>query len=176
MHKRLACLGLLLICSLQISAQQSVVVSSNITRTTLSNGLQVVRQVSGYVYTVDVNLAASRTRATYSVTYACDPANSSKAAAPIARDLTDMQTSNVTTGELQQAKALLLRQLTLRESSEDSVAGGLLARAQIELPLDEAVRGAHRYFDLTAEEIRTAFQKWIRPDGFVQVVTGPTPK
>ena len=31
--------------------------------------------------------------------------------------------------ELQQAKALLLRQIPLAESSEDSVAGGLLARA-----------------------------------------------
>jgi zinc protease len=86
-----------------------------------------------------------------------------------------MQTSTVTPGELQQAKALLLRQLTLRESSEDAVAGGLLARAQIDLPLDEPIRASHRYFDLTAEQIRTAFQKWIRPDGFVQVVRGPAP-
>jgi zinc protease len=135
-----------------------------------------LRQVTGYVYTVDVELDASRTRATYEVTYACDPANSSKAAALIARDLIDMQTTNVTSGELQQAKALLLRQLTLRESSEDAVAGGLLARAQIDLPLDESIRAARRYFEITADQIRTAFQKWIRPDGFVQVVRGPVLK
>jgi zinc protease len=135
-----------------------------------------LRQVTGYVYTVDVHLAATRSRATYSVTYACDPKNSSKAEALIARDLADMQTAEVTPGELQQAKALLLRQIPLRESSEDAVANGLLARAQMDLPLDEPTRAARRYFDLSAEQIRTAFQKWVRPNGFIQVVRGSAPQ
>ncbi len=38
---------------------------------------------------------------------------------------------------------------------------------------DWPIRATHRYFDLNAEQIRTAVQKWIRPDGFVQVVRGP---
>jgi zinc protease len=63
--------------------------------------------------------------------------------------------------------------MPLRESSEDAVAGGLLARAQIALPLDEPGRAAHRYLSLTAADVRAAFAKWIRPDGFVQVVRGP---
>ena len=50
-----------------------------------------LRQVNGYVYNVDVHFDATRSRATYSVIYACDPKNSSKAQALIARDLTDMQ-------------------------------------------------------------------------------------
>jgi zinc protease len=60
MYKRIACLGLLLICSLQISAQQSVVVSSNVTRTTLSNGLRVViiRNPLAPVVTVEENYLA----------------------------------------------------------------------------------------------------------------------
>src|ERR1700681_1288818 len=60
MYKRLACFGLLLICSLQISAQQSVVVSSNITRTTLSNGLRVViiRNPLAPVVTIEENYLA----------------------------------------------------------------------------------------------------------------------
>ncbi len=135
-----------------------------------------LRQVNGYVYTVDVSLNADRTRAVYQVTYACDPENSSKARALIVRDLADMQAADVTPGELQQAKALLLRQIPLRESSEDSVAGGLLARAQMDLPLDEPSRSAQRYFALTAEEVKAAFKKWVRPDGFVEVVRGPAPK
>ena len=52
-----------------------------------------LRQVTGYVYNVDVRFEATRSRATYAVTYACDPKNSSKAAALIARDLADMQTA-----------------------------------------------------------------------------------
>lgn len=133
-----------------------------------------LRQVNGYVYNVDVHMNATKTRTVYAITYACDPANVSKAKRLIERDLVSMQKENVTPGELQQAKALLLRQLPLGESSEDAVAGGLLARAQLNLPLDEAARAAKRYISLSADDVRLAFAKWIRPDGFVQVVRGPT--
>jgi len=135
-----------------------------------------LRQVSGYVYTVDVRLSAAKTRTTYTVSYACDPSNVSKARQLIERDLVSMQKENVTPGELQQAKALLLRQLPLAESSEDDVAGALLARAQLNLPLDEASRAAKKYFALTADDVRAAFARWIRPDAFVQVVRGPLPQ
>ena len=33
-----------------------------------------------------------------------------------------------------------------------------------------------RYFNMTADEVRAAFAKWIRPNDFVQVVRGPAPK
>jgi zinc protease len=132
-----------------------------------------LRQVTGYVYTVDDNLTSSRTRSAYTVSYGCDPENVAKARELIDRDLRSMGTENVTADELHQAKALLLRQMPLRESSEDAVAGGLLARAQMGLPLDEPARGATRYMTLTADEVRAAFAKWINPDRFVQVVRGP---
>jgi zinc protease len=135
-----------------------------------------LRQVNGYVYNVDVHMNATKTRTVYAVTYACDPANVSKARQLIARDLASMQKENVTPAELQQAKALVLRQLPLGESSEDAVAGTLLARAQLNLPLNEAARAAKRYITLSADDVRLAFAKWIRPDGFVQVVRGPVAK
>ena len=135
-----------------------------------------LRQVAGYVYNVDVSLSASKTRASYSVFYGCDPENVSKARALIQRDLNQMRTENVTPGELQQAKALLLRQIPLGESSEEAVAGGLLGRALIGLPLDEPVRAAKRYFALSAEDVKAAFQKYVEPADFVQVVRGPAPK
>jgi zinc protease len=86
-----------------------------------------------------------------------------------------MRTTNVTPAELQQAKALLLRQISLSESSEDAVGGGFVARALVGLPLNEPMRAARRYYALTADDVRAAFEKWIRPDGFVQVVRGPAP-
>ena len=135
-----------------------------------------LRQVTGYVYNVDVRLNAQKTRTIYTVTYACDPKNVSKARELIQRDLISMQKENVTPGELQQAKALLLRQIPLAESSEDGVAGGLLARAQIGLPLDEPLRAAKQYFSMSADQVRAAFEKWIRPDGFVQIIRGPAPE
>jgi zinc protease len=135
-----------------------------------------LRQVNGYVYNVDVGMSADKTRTVYTVTYGCDPKNVSKARELIQRDLVAMQRENVTDAELQQAKALLLRQIPLAESSESGVARGLLGRAQIGLPLDEPVRGAQLYFSMTADQIKAAFAKWIRPNEFVQIVRGPAPQ
>jgi len=86
-----------------------------------------------------------------------------------------MQTENVTPGELHQAKALLLRQMALQQSSEDAIATILLARAQIGLPLDESRHMGQRYYDMTSDDVRAAFARWIRPQDFVQVVRGPQP-
>lgn len=135
-----------------------------------------LRQVAGYVYTVDVSLRASESRATYSVTYGCNPENVSKARALIQRDLEQMRTQDVSPAELQQAKALLLRQIPLSESSEESVAGGILGRALIGLPLDEPIQAAKKYAEMSAEQVKAAFEKYLRPDDFVQIVRGPAPQ
>jgi zinc protease len=135
-----------------------------------------LRQESGYVYFVGASLNASKTRASYSVDYGCDPQNVSKARALIVRDLEQMRNDDVSPGELHQAKALLLRQIPLSESSEGALAGGLLSRAEIGLPLDEPVVAAKTYMRLTAEDVKKAFAKNIRTDNLVQVVRGPEPK
>ena len=135
-----------------------------------------LRQVAGYVYNVDVGMSASKTRADYSVTYGCDPPNVSKAKALIVRDLNQMRTQNVSDTELHQAKALLLRSIPLSESSEEAVAGGLLGRAEIGLPLDEPIVAAKKYSALTADDVKAAFAKHIQPDDLVQIVRGPAPQ
>jgi zinc protease len=135
-----------------------------------------LRQVTGYVYNVDVVLNAQKTRTIYTVDYACDPKNVSKARQLIQRDLIAMQKENVTPGELQLSKALVLRQLPLGEASENGVATALVRRAQIGLPLNEPEHAAKRFYDLSADDVRTAFAKWIRPDDFVQIVRGPAPQ
>lgn len=38
------------------------------------------------------------------------------------------------------------------------------------------VRATHKHYSLTAGELRAAFEKRIRPEAWVQVVRGPTPK
>ena len=135
-----------------------------------------LRQVNGYVYSVDVSLSASKTRASYSVNYGCDPDKVSKARALIVRDLEQMRTEDVSESELHQAKALLLRQIPLSTASEDAVAGALLARAQIGLPLDEPVNAARKYLALTADDVRKAFERQVNTDNLVQVVRGPAPQ
>jgi zinc protease len=135
-----------------------------------------LRQVAGYVYFVGVDVGASKTRATYTVDYGCNPENVSKARALVQRDLNQMRTEDVSDAELHQAKALLLRQIPLSESSEEAVAHGFLGRAEIGLPLDEPILAAKRYYALDADQVRAAFFKLVRPDDLVQVVRGPAPQ
>jgi zinc protease len=134
-----------------------------------------LRQVAGLVYSVDVQFSAGKARSTYLVAFGSDPPNVSQARRLIVRDLTSMQKSDVSPAELQQAKAILLRQLPLSEASEDAVASGLASLSLAGLPLDEGHRAATIYANLTAAQIREAFAKYIRPSTFVQVVQGPAP-
>ena len=135
-----------------------------------------LRQVAGYVYNVDVSMEASKTRASYTVTYGCDPQNVSKARALVQRDLEQMRTQDVSADELHLAKAMLLRSIPLGESSEEGVAQGLLRRAVIGLPLDEPIVAAKKYYELDAGQIKAAFARHLRLDDFVQVVRGPAPQ
>ena len=84
-----------------------------------------------------------------------------------------MQDTAVPAVELNRAKALLLREIPLSESSADSIAGWLLYCSEHDLPLDESIRAAHRYLSLSPEQVREAFKKWVRPGGLVQVTQGP---
>jgi zinc protease len=135
-----------------------------------------LRQQTGYVYNVNAALEAHRTRTVYTVTFASDPRNVSRARALIQREVTEMQKDDVAPGELERAKAILLRQIPLAESSESQVAQRLLAYAMLGLPLDEPERAATRYATLSAGQVREAFAKWIRPGDFVEVVQGPPPE
>src|SRR6185437_14422628 len=85
-----------------------------------------LRQKAGLVYNVDNSLNADETRAAYFVTYGCDADKVEKARVMVDEELKAMGTTAVSAAELQQAKALLLRSITLSESSEDAVAGGFV--------------------------------------------------
>jgi zinc protease len=135
-----------------------------------------LRQQTGYVYDVSETFDATRTRTRLSVVYGADPANVQKARALLLRDLGDLQTAVPSKEEMQQAVAMLLREIPLAQASESSIAEGLLERALMGLPLDEPVRAAEKYKALTAEQVRDAFAKWVRTSDFVEVIQGPPPK
>jgi zinc protease len=134
---------------------------------------QDLREKSGLVYYVASNFDVGQTRALYLVGYGCDPQNISRARAIVEQNLRNMQTTLVSPEELQQTKALVLREIPLSEGSVDSIAGGFIYRATHDLPLDEPTRAAHRYLQLTAEQVQAAFAKWVRPSDLVQVTQGP---
>jgi zinc protease len=132
-----------------------------------------MREKAGLVYNVSSSFDVERTRALYMVEYACDPPNTGKARAIVERNLGDMLTTLVSPEELQQAKALLLREIPLSESDVDDIAGGFLHRTEMELPLDEPVLAARHYVKLTALQVKEAFAKWLRPDDLIQITEGP---
>ena len=87
-----------------------------------------------------------------------------------------MQTATVPDKELIQAKTLLIRQVALARSSLDGIAEELLRLSNEGLPLDEPTIAAKRFRDLTADEVRVAFVRWIRPNDLAQVTLGPGSK
>ena len=87
-----------------------------------------------------------------------------------------MQTVPVTPEELQRAKTLLMMQVPLSEADEARIAAQVLELSVLDLLLDEQVRAARRYSDITAAQVQAAFGKWLRPGDLVQVTLGPTPK
>ena len=134
-----------------------------------------LRKQSGLVYSVDSTLEAGRTRGAYLVEYACDPPNVAKAAAMVRREIADMQHSPVGEEELLRVKELMVRQIPLGESSVDAIAGGMISRVDLGLPLDEPTIAAQRYVAIGPAEIEAAFRKWMRPDDLVRVSEGPAP-
>ena len=135
-----------------------------------------LRENAGLVYYVSSSFEMSQTRAVYVVEYACDPSNVGKARAIVERNLNDMRSTLVSPEELEQAKALLLREIPLAESDVDSIALGFIHRTELDLPLDEPTYAAERYVQLTAEQVKEAFMRWLRPGDLIQVTEGPNPR
>lgn len=135
-----------------------------------------LRQKSGLVYYIASYFNMGQKRSTYNVRYACDPPNVSKAHDIVVKNLKAMADDPVTPEELHNAKAMLLRQIPLRESSVNSIAWGLLSRSQKDLPLNEPTLAAKRYMAMTAAQVQSAFKKWIRPDALVHITQGPAPE
>jgi zinc protease len=135
-----------------------------------------LREKSGLVYAVDAFLDAKKTRSLFGIFYACDPGKVSMARSIVTRDIREIQKKPLSALELKQAKTLLVKQIILSRSSVDAIAGELLALSLADLPLDEPLRAAKNYLDTSAPQVREAFTRWIRPDGFAQITLGPKPK
>jgi zinc protease len=124
---------------------------------------------------VDASFDVGKTRALYTVRYACDPPHVSLAQAIIRRNVQDMKTHPVTAEELKVAKAMVLREIPLSESSLESIAGALISRTELDLPPQEPSLAAKHFLALTADQVKAAFARWLRPEDLVRVTEGPKP-
>jgi zinc protease len=135
-----------------------------------------LREVHGYAYSVESRVAAGRTRSTFDVDYACDPANVVPAQLQVQAVLAQLQGEPIEPARLLRSKALLMGEVPIRESSYDGVTEQLLAYAILDLPLNQNVLDAQAELGASAASVQAALAKYLRPKAFVRVVTGPPPR
>ncbi len=135
-----------------------------------------LREVHGYAYAVGSHLNAGRVRSTFAVEYACDPQNIVPAEDLVLADLRELQAHPLSNEALLRAKALLLGDVPIRQASYDGVTSLLLGYAADGLPLDQYETDAQAFLNATPATVQAAFAKYVRPQSFVRVVTGPGPK
>ncbi|MDQ2871517.1 MAG: insulinase family protein, partial [Candidatus Eremiobacteraeota bacterium] len=134
-----------------------------------------LREVHGYVYYVGSDLQAGKVRSTFSVSYGSDPKNVLPAESLVVNDLRSMQRRPVAADRLLRAKAQLMGQIPISQDSYDGVGSLLLEYGLLGLPLNQYALDARRELDVSPAAIQSAMSRWVRPDGFVRIVTGPGP-
>jgi zinc protease len=131
-----------------------------------------IRDHAGLAFLVSDSLAIGPTRSTYSVRFISLPANAEKVKGIVLKDIRAMQTAVLSTDDLRQVKALLLRQLVLQLDSPQSIAEKYLDLAIAGEPLNQPSLDARTYLDLTPDDVRAAFAKLVRAQGFVDLEVG----
>jgi zinc protease len=134
-----------------------------------------LREVHGYAYYVGSSISAGKVRSTFSVNYGSDPKNVVPAQSQVLAVLKQLQAQPIQADRLLRSKALLMGDVPIRESSYNGVARQLLDYAVRGLPLNQNVVDAQAELSATAASVRAALAKYVRPDGFVRIVTGPGP-
>jgi zinc protease len=132
-----------------------------------------LREVHGYVYSVGSDITGGKVRGSFAVEYACDPKNIVPAQGQVQSILSGLQRDALEPDRLLRAKAMLMGDIPLSMASYDGVAGALLSYSVRGLPLDQAQIDARAELSATAGAIQAALAKYLRPAGFVRIVTGP---
>jgi len=135
-----------------------------------------LREVHGYAYSVSSRIEADDVRATFGIAYACDPQNVLPAEGQVRAVLSQLQQQPIAADRLLVAKALLMGRVPLRLASYDGVTGQLLDYATQGLPLDQNLIDARAELAAGAGDVRQALAQYVRPQGFVRLVTGPAPR
>ncbi|MHB8177268.1 MAG: M16 family metallopeptidase [Vulcanimicrobiaceae bacterium] len=135
-----------------------------------------LREVHGYAYYVASQLQIGKHRSTFAVRYGSNPGNVLPAQNQVVAILTKLQRQPLAARRLVRAKALLLGQVPLRQASYKGLAGLLLGYSAENLPLDQNLIDARAELSVTDAQVQAAMRRWVRPQGFVRIVTGPPPK
>ena len=134
-----------------------------------------LREVHGYAYNVESCVSAGAFLDVRS-SYGCEPQNVLPAQAQATAILRQLQESPIESDRLLRSKALLMGEVPIRESSYDGVASELLRYSTLGLPLNQNVVDAGSELSATAASVQAALAKYVRPNAFVRIVTGPAPR
>jgi zinc protease len=132
-----------------------------------------LRQNAGLVYSIASDFTAERSRAEFSVNFACLPQNASQISSAIDNEIDKLQTQAVPDFELSLVKASLVRRTVIESASLSSIGSALLEDATSGYPLDQAQIDARAFVAIDAAAVREAFAADIHPDHFVRVIEGP---
>ena len=141
-----------------------------------ADSMQVYRDLrvrTGYVYNVESQLDWTRDRSIYNASFGADPDKVSRARGALVADIKDLQNNAVGGVELNRAKAQLLRRLPMQSASVDGLAALDLRFIDLNIPLDTPQIAAQHFYDVTSDQVKAAFVKYLRPDDLAQVVKGP---
>ena len=125
------------------------------------------------VYSVAARYSPRRARSTFTVEYASAPQNSARITALIGAEIERMKTEPVGDFELSLAKASIVRQAVLGQSSTGSIGGTLLDQAASGTPFDQGRIDADRFVATDAKAIQAAFAEYVKPQNFVRIIVGP---
>jgi zinc protease len=134
-----------------------------------------LREVHGYAYSVGSGVSAGKVRGTFSVEYGCDPQNVVPAESQVLAILKQLQQSPIAADRLLRSKALLMGDVPIRQASYDGVADELSTYASSGLPLNQDSIDASAELSASAASVQAALARYVRPNAFVRIVTGPAP-
>ena len=132
-----------------------------------------LRQNAGLVYNISSTLAASRSRAKFTIEFGSLPQNEARITGMIGDEIERLQREPVGDFELSLTKAAIVRKTIVGDSSVADIGGALLGDAAQGLPLDEDRIDARALIGTDAPAIRDAFSTYIKPKSFVHLIEGP---
>ena len=135
-----------------------------------------IRVKHGFAYTASSGLNIDRSRSMFYVYYGSDPDKVAPADALVVSNIEDLRKTPIKAAELDNARQFEIRSIPLGVSSVNGIARSLLSWSWHGEPLDQPMVAATHYLKLTAEQVRTACAKYLKPKNLVQVVQGPAPK
>ena len=134
--------------------------------------MKELRDKHGYTYGVSSSFSAYEQAAPFNISFGTERKNSEAALAVAQKVLADFVANGVTEGELKQAKAHITGSFPLRFDSNAKLIGNLVVIGLYSRPTDWLDTYNSKINAISADDIRAAWQRHIKPEQMNIVVTG----